>query len=78
MKKIVGILFAFTLTIGTFLSFNISSAQAKSLEENIKTFCGKDFYYFFTNGNDNPKAKVGKLLQSISFVMVQRLLIMPI
>lgn len=67
MKKIVSILFAFTLTIGTFLSFNTSSAQAKSLEENIKTFCGKDFRYFFTNGNDNPKAKVGETF-TINFV----------
>lgn len=60
MKKIVGILFAFTLTIGTFLSFNISSAQAKSLEEEIQKFCGPDFYYAFNNGNDNPEAKVGE------------------
>lgn len=60
MKKIVGILFAFTLTIGTFLSFNTSSAQAKSLEEEIQTFCESDFYYAFNNGNDNPEAKIGE------------------
>lgn len=63
MKRIIYVLFAFTLTISTLPFFNATKAHASSLDEKIQTYCGKEgLNYSLDNGNDNPKVKEGETI----------------